>query len=86
MTTPTVVGLLHELATTPDLPAAACRDHLDVFDAVLEPGAAAKVAYPLAVEICAGCRELASCRAWRDSLPPGKVPYGVTAGMIRRHR
>ncbi len=79
------VELLSALAATPDLPGAACVREREVFDACLERGAGYRL-YPLAIRVCAKCPALAACRAWVSTLPPGKRPYGVTAGLTRRAR
>jgi hypothetical protein len=82
----TVVGLLRELAATPDLPGAACAEPTarDVFDAATDKRA--RTAYAKAIRICAGCTQLRACRRWLLSLPPAQRPPGVTAGLIRRSR
>jgi hypothetical protein len=46
-----VAQLIATVVTTPDLPGAACVDHLDVFDACINRGAT--FAYDQAVQICA---------------------------------
>ncbi|HSS24738.1 MAG TPA: hypothetical protein VLL82_10130 [Mycobacterium sp.] len=78
-----VAQLIATVVTTPDLPGAACVDHLDVFDACVDRGAT--FAYDQAIQICASqCPALAACSRWYHSLPDRKRPYGVTAGQIRR--
>jgi hypothetical protein len=79
---PTAVDLLHTLATTPDLPGAACTSHRDVFDACTDRRA--RFTYRRAIRICAACPVLLQCSAWISSLPPAERPFGVTAGRIRR--
>jgi hypothetical protein len=79
---PTASDLLHTLATTPDLPGAACVNHRDLFDACTDRRA--RTSYRHAIHICTGCPVLAQCSAWVTGLPPGERPYGVTAGRIHR--
>lgn len=76
--------LLRALTAGPNLPGAACKDHLDVFDATSERGA--HRAYTAAIQICAGCPVLQRCGTHWDSLPPRKRPFGVMAGRIRQAR
>jgi hypothetical protein len=74
-----VRDLLHEMAgTTPELPRAACRDHVEVFDS-LDPGDIDR-----AIQICCGCVELEPCRQWADSLGR-RALIGVVAGKLRTY-
>lgn len=82
----TAIDLLRDLTATPDLQGAACVDQLDVFDACLERGAAARAAYPRAIRVCAGCPALRACSDWVESLPMRRRPIGVTAGRVRQCR
>jgi hypothetical protein len=77
--------LLSALTAAPDLPGAACVSERDVFDACLERGSGGRF-YARAIRVCAGCPVLGACGAWVRSLPVRERPYGVTAGLIRRHR
>jgi hypothetical protein len=81
---PTAVDLLHTLATTPNLPGAACVSHRDVFDARTDRRA--QFTNRRAIRICAGCPVLLECSAWISSLPLSERPFGVTAGRIRQQQ
>ncbi len=77
--------LLATLATTPNLPGAACVAERETFDACLEPWASTRIC-AAAIRVCATCPALGPCAAWVHSLPIRKRPLGVTAGLIRRSR
>ncbi len=79
---PTALDLLHTITDTPDLPGAACVEHLDTFDACSSK-AAGPSAYRAAIRVCASCPVLQQCRAWVARLPPRKRPVGVTAGLVK---
>jgi hypothetical protein len=83
---PTAVDLLHAIATTPDLPGAACVGHLEIFDACSSRAAGRPGTYARAVRICATCPALTACRAWVLSLPSRERPPGVTAGLVKPWR
>jgi WhiB family redox-sensing transcriptional regulator len=80
-----VAELIATVITTPDLPGAACMEHLDLFDACTSK-AAGPYAYASAIEVCCQCPALPPCRRWVTGLPPRKRPVGVTAGIIRAGR
>ncbi len=82
---PSAAQLLATLATTPNLPGAACVTERETFDACLERGAKGTI-YAQAIRICAQCPALGPCAAWVHSLPVRKRPLGVTAGLIHRSR
>jgi hypothetical protein len=80
---PTVLDLLANLlADAPDLPGAACVDQREVFDATAAAGA--NKFYDRAIRICSGCPALPQCRSWASGLRPGKPPFGVVGGLVRR--
>jgi len=68
----------------PSFPDAACRDHIDPFDAAagrpnrLEVASAREIA----LAICAQCLCLQSCSDWVDGLSPRQQPHGVIAGRV----
>jgi len=75
----TVIDLLTDLLTGPDLHGAACVEHRDVFDATANRGA--HRTYGRAIKVCAGCPALAACRAWVTSLPHDEAPRGGIEGL-----
>jgi len=79
------IGLLHVVATMPDMAAAGCRDEWSTFDAAPYDEAAELAA----VNICVRCPTRVQCRGWYESLHPQDRPAGVVAGLIvpsRRRR
>lgn len=87
---PTAIDLLlRELLAGPNLRGAACVDAQDIFDACTDKRASGQNgvrAYDRAIRVCASCPVLRQCRDFYGSLPIGALPYGVTAGLIRRCR
>jgi hypothetical protein len=63
-------------ASIPDLPAAACRQAVAVFDNETPTGIAEAVA------VCRRCPELDACAAWAATVAPRKLS-GVIAGKNR---
>lgn len=76
------VGLLTALAGAPALPGARCRGRAHLFDPVefAESPIVLQQRHAQALALCERCPALNRCRAWVDSLPPGKRPRGVVAG------
>lgn len=88
-----VSGLLDSLSLAPSLPGAACAGRWELFDHAAEAkttglaaGRAQAKAQDEALRVCAGCPQLEPCKAWVDSLPRNKRPYGVVAGRLNPFR
>ncbi|MGB7236890.1 MAG: WhiB family transcriptional regulator [Rhodococcus sp. (in: high G+C Gram-positive bacteria)] len=85
-----VGGLLSVLASSPDLPGAACVKTPRLFDWLLdddedEPRTVRAERHRTAKEICASCPALEACREWASTLAEAEV-LGVVAGELRRTR
>jgi WhiB family transcriptional regulator, redox-sensing transcriptional regulator len=79
--------LFAELAGAPRLPGARCRGRWELFDYAGYPphGVAPHdidYARQAALNVCASCPALQSCRDWIQTLPPELRPLGVIAGRI----
>ncbi len=82
-----IAALFGAMAAAPPMPEAACRGRWDLFDLTAPEGPgklAAEVtqARTIALEVCAGCPELAACQSWLNGLRPQDKPLGVVAGMV----
>jgi hypothetical protein len=80
-----VTDLLATMLEAPHLPNASCVAERNLFDAAAAPGASGHE-LAAAVRVCSGCKCLVACRAFVDSLPARRIPYGVTGAQIRRPR
>lgn len=67
------------LAGIPLLEGARCKAKPERFDLDVRSG---REAIDWAVFTCGGCPALRKCRAWVDSLDPGRLPSGVVAGCL----
>jgi WhiB family redox-sensing transcriptional regulator len=74
--------LLDSLAGAPRLSGAACVGEYDLFDPRDPSDPDREDIEAEAIAICHACPALFACRAWYDSLPPIKRPFGVTAGQL----
>lgn len=79
----TFADLLASLAGAPALPGARCRGRGHLFDDA-HPGehvTTTEDRQRMALGLCAGCPSLERCGIWLISLPPGRRPRGIVAGM-----
>jgi hypothetical protein len=82
-------ALLADLAHTPHLPGARCRDEPQLFDKTIggtAPRAEVLQARRDALAICRACPCLQACNAWVDTLPPWYRPRAVVAGRLHAWR
>jgi hypothetical protein len=72
------------LASTPNLPGAACGDHVEIFDAAVGPDWRLRnQAAQRCVEVCNRCPMLARCKQFADGLPTSqRRRMGVLAGEV----
>ena len=72
----------------PSFPDAQCRDRVELFDRTTGHASSAEVIYARAqaLALCRSCPCLTQCRAWFDSLPISKRPFGVVAGQLSTRR
>ena len=75
-----VAELIATVVTTPDLPGAACVDHLDVFDACTERGAT--FAYDEAIQICASQCPAAAIAADRAEVEADARAYPKRSALL----
>ena len=77
--------LLEDLAHTPVLRGARCRDQYQLYDRTISGSATAREvrqARREALRICEHCPCLQACADWVDSLEPWQRPRGVVAGQV----
>lgn len=77
-----LAAFLDDLAHTPHLPGAKCRQNPALFDNTIPNVASRPVACQArreAVKICQACPALQACAAWLDTIPPPLRPHGVIA-------
>ena len=78
-------GLVEAIvAHVPALPGAACRAHVELYDAASTFGPGMREARRQALEVCHSCPALQACRDWSDSMPALARPHGVLAGQVVR--